>query len=580
MSKVKIMVVSFLLLSAMASAQQTISTEKVAGSSNAISGGSEAGKITFSFKDADMHNVLRLISAKSGVNIVYGPEITGLVTMELKDVPWEQALGLVLDVNGFAYQREGSVIKVLKKESVSKEPMVTDVFVLNYANAVEAAKVVEQMLTDPTKIKVDVRSNTIIVTDIPSSVNKIETVLKRLDTRTSQVLIETKILEIKYANQKDLGIKWTSLESYNIGIKDPITGYGPSRTYKSIRRGGKGIWDDTTDNVDTDGKRDVYVTSTGDNTEDVRTTSSSDSNDFTGTTTTTYDPVTGRYISSSRTDQDVDGTSSSIDDVLTQTTSNNITSTLTKTLSSTLLKSDIRSAVLSADAFQVALSALQTDTDTNLISNPRVLTADNEEAQIKIVSEYPVPNYEFDTETSQWSITGFTKEPIGVVFNVTPSISSDGYITMKIEPEVSKLLDVVPFTAGGATVNVPYIGRKKASSKLVIQSGDTLAVGGLVDEDNVTTVTKIPLLGDVPVLGRLFRHDSVTKVKTDVVFFITATIIDESTRAMLESKGVTNVVEAEPAECEKIINIPKAIPVAQTESEKGNKGVISQKTPQ
>ena len=83
---------------------------------------SAPGTITFNFKDADIRNVMRLIAIKAGVNIVYGPEVTGVVNMELHDVPWEQALHLVLDLNGYAYQKKGNVIKVLKKEDVAKSP--------------------------------------------------------------------------------------------------------------------------------------------------------------------------------------------------------------------------------------------------------------------------------------------------------------------------------------------------------------------------------------------------------------------------------------------------------------------------
>ena len=441
-----------------------------------------SGTITFSFKDADIRNVMRLIAAKAGINIVYGSEVTGVVNMELRDVPWEQALHLVLDLNGYAYQKQGNVIKVLTKEEVAKEPLSTEVFTLNYATAADVEESIKQMLSERGGIKTDTRSNTVIVTDVPANINKIEAILAKLDGRTTQVLIETKIVEVRNTLEKDLGIKWTSLKEYKIGYSDA------SRKYDSDRHGGQERTDEYYTYDDNQASRDYE-----------------------------YDNITEAVAT--------DTTYIDLTDIFRRT--------LTDTFSRSLLKTDVRTAILSAADFELVLSALQEDKDVQLLSNPRIVTADNEEAEIKIISEYPVPKYEFDTETSQWSITGFDKEEIGVTFKVTPNISADGYITMRIEPEVSKMIDRVPFTAGGATVLIPWVARKMASSKLVIKTGDTLAVGGLIDEDKVKVITKVPVLGDIPILGRLFRHEDVDNVTKNIIFFITATIIDEETKSLI-----------------------------------------------
>lgn len=484
------------------------------------------GTITFSFKDADIRNVLRLIAAKSGINIVYGPEVTGVVNMELKDVPWEQALGLVLDLNGYAYQREGNVIKVLKKEDISKEPLATEVFILNYATALDAVKSVEQMLTERGSIKTDTRSNTIIVTDVPANINKIEAVLSRIDSRTPQVLIETKIVEISNTREKDLGLKWTSLKEYSVKLQSP------TRTYRAIRRGGEGVWNEDSDKVSTDGREDTYVTTDTEGKE--------------------WDDFVSEGIAPDTHTRDI-----------TQV------NTLTHTLSQSLLKADIRSAILSAADFELVLSALEAHTDVNLISNPRILTANNETAQIRVVQEYPIPKYTFDTTTSTFTIAGFDYKDIGVTFDVTPIISPDGYVTMKIKPKTSVLLGVIPFTASGSTVNVPLIGVKEANAKLVIRSGDTLAVGGLVDEDKNTVVTKVPLLGDIPILGRLFRHDGIANTKKDVIFFITATVIDEETKRLIHEEETSQVVETPPDVYKKVFKSS-----GDRELSKGNRGFV------
>jgi type IV pilus assembly protein PilQ len=375
------------------------------------------------------------------------------------------------------------------------------------------------------------------VTDIPSNINKIEEVIKRLDMRTMQVLIEAKILSMSDSKQKDLGIKWTSLQEYTIGIQSPV------RQYQYVRRGGKGVWDDSTENVDTDGSTDTKTTTN--NTDVDRDV--------------IYSPTSGTYS-----------------DTSTYNMVSNLDSSLTKIFTSTMLKSDIRTAILSASDFQLVLSALQSQTDVSLISNPRILTANNEKAEIKIVSEYPIPNYTFDTTTSTFTIAGFDFKPIGVIFAVVPNISFDGYVTMQIDPEVSTLLDEKSFSAGGATVQIPYIGRKKASAKLVIKSGETLAIGGLIDEQNKTVVTKVPLLGDIPVLGRLFRHDSVGKDKANIIFFITATVIDDTTKGVLLSGNESSVFQAPADVVEQIVNVPKAEPIdAGKNTPAVNKGTVA-----
>lgn len=489
------------------------------------------GVITFSFKDADIRNVLRLISAKSGVNIVYGPDVTGVVNMELKDVPWEQALGLILDLNGYAYQKEGNVIKVLKKEDVSKEPLSTEVFTLNYAVASDAVKSVEQMLTERGSVKTDTRSNTVVVTDVPVNINKIEIVLARLDSRTPQVLIETKIVEMSNAKEKDLGLKWTSLKEYKIGL------YDPTRTYESKRTGGRE-------------REDIYTTSKTD-------TSNIEDKIY-------YYPLEGTG------NETITSTATS-----SASTGRSLLDTFTKSL----LNSDIRTAILSAADFELVLSALQTQSDAELISSPKVLTVNNEKAQIKVVDEYPIPKYTFDTSTSTFTISGFDYKDIGVTFDVTPNISSDGYVTMKVDPQVSTYIRDIPFTASGSTVLIPLVAVKKASSKLVIKSGETLAIGGLVNQSNKNTVTKVPILGDIPVLGRLFRHDAEDKEKKDIIFFITATVIDDKTRDLV-LQATSSVAKESPEVYKKVFGEPKDVPVidenvpSPSTQSGGNKGYI------
>lgn len=167
------------------------------------------GNITVDFKEADINNVLRILSFKSGANIVAGKEVTGTVTMRLVDVPWEKALDTILKTYGFVYEREGNIIRVTTIENLSKETLQTDVFPLNYAKAQDVVESVRDILTERGKIRHDERTNILIVTDIPTNLYKIAQVVERLDRKTQQVAIEAKIIETTLSDADKLGINWT-----------------------------------------------------------------------------------------------------------------------------------------------------------------------------------------------------------------------------------------------------------------------------------------------------------------------------------------------------------------------------------
>ena len=148
----------------------------------------EAGTVSVDFKDADIRQVLRILSLKSGVDIVAGPDVEGLVTIKLTNVPWEQALGLILRTYGFTYERQGNIVRVMTLDALEQEALATKVFPLDYAKAKEVPDVIKEMLSDRGKVKFDERTNTVIVTDIPTTLFQIAEVIGRLDQRTPQVL--------------------------------------------------------------------------------------------------------------------------------------------------------------------------------------------------------------------------------------------------------------------------------------------------------------------------------------------------------------------------------------------------------
>ena len=183
---------------------------------------SAPGNVTLVFKDADITTVLHTLSYKSGVNIVAASDVEGKVSIRLVDVPWQTALDVILKNNGLAHEKMGNIIRVITLASVAEEDLQNEVFILNYAKAPEVAAAIGATLTERGSVKFDARTNTLIVTDIPTNLYKVATVIERLDKRTPQVSIEAKIIEARLDDNLDYGIDW-NMEVSAAGAKRPTT---------------------------------------------------------------------------------------------------------------------------------------------------------------------------------------------------------------------------------------------------------------------------------------------------------------------------------------------------------------------
>lgn len=186
--------------------------------------------------------------------------------------------------------------------------------------------------------------------------------------------------------------------------------------------------------------------------------------------------------------------------------------------------STVYSTVLSASQFSVVLSALSTKTNTKIVSNPTIVTLNNTEAFINIGQEYPIPSYTYNSERGTFEVSGFQYKPIGVIMKVTPQVNGEGVIRMVLEPEISSTEKETTFGgAGGASI--PIISTRKVKTQVSLKSGYTAGIGGLMSYSQKHGGTKVPVLGSVPVLGRLFSSKSVNDVTTNLLIFITAKTI-------------------------------------------------------
>ncbi|NDV62582.1 hypothetical protein G0Q06_08975 [Puniceicoccales bacterium CK1056] len=184
-------------------------------------------------------------------------------------------------------------------------------------------------------------------------------------------------------------------------------------------------------------------------------------------------------------------------------------------------------AVLSSDAFSVVLSALEANSDIELVSNPTIVTMNNKKATINIGEEYPIPSYRYNDEVGQFEVSQFEYKNIGINLNVIPQINSAGFINLNIQPEISSRSGEVSF-GGASGALIPIISTRKTDSSVTIKSGYTLAIGGLIEQSEELTDSKVPILGSIPGLGRLFSSKGTDINRRNLIIFITAKILSAS----------------------------------------------------
>ena len=193
-------------------------------------------------------------------------------------------------------------------------------------------------------------------------------------------------------------------------------------------------------------------------------------------------------------------------------------------------------AILTVPQMSATLRLLNEDNDAEFLANPRVVTADNLQAKIEINRAQPVPQLNFNEQTATAVFGGFQDKKFGNTLIVTPSINKDNFVTMKVKPEISNKVGDSTFVFAGATVSSPIIDTRTLESNVLIRSGDTLAIGGLLQDEVAKAHNKVPFIGDVPVLGYLFQNHLNVRIKRNLSVFVTPTIIDSKYGTGLEDQ--------------------------------------------
>lgn len=423
--------------------------------------------ISLDFKDADISSVLRVLSMKSNVNIVTGPEVKGLVTVRLDNVAWEKALDVILRTYDYVYERDGNIIRVTTRDKMKLEPVETRTFIMNYSKATEIQTAVQDILTERGRIKVSERSNMVVVTDIPTNLYRIAEVIKKIDQKTPQAHIDSKIVNTKAGLAENMGIAW----------QPSITAKGAIRPttfpFSAVRDQGTPF-----------GVKEFFPIATGAIGSSVGGVNPSDPRSF----------------------------------------------------PSVLPSSSYSFGTLDFSSFQATLNFLKSYSNTKVVSNPRVTVLNNQTAHIQVGQQIPLPTYERNETTGSMVVSGFSYRDTGVVLNVTPHINSADEILVDLKPEVSNVGADQSF--GGGVV-APRFDVTQAQTQLLIQSGQTIAIGGLLTDNVNQTEDKVPYLGDVPLVGKLFRSKRQTagtgNEKNETIFFVTVTTVDSTGQPVVKT---------------------------------------------
>lgn len=421
-------------------------------------------RITFDFKDIDIHNVIRILGDVGGVNVVVSDDVKGSVTISMKDVPWDQALDVVLKAKGLGMQRDGNLIRVapaavLEKEleaevararaEVDRKPISTRLIPLSYAEADKVLPRVQDLMSPRGKVSFDARTNTLIVSDVAGNISLAEELVGKLDSQTPQVLIEARIVEARSTFTRDIGIQWGGNSINSAATGNPTGLFFPST-----------------------------VGVAGGATDPASATAGLQS----GATSPNYVVNMPAAVGS--------GSGGALGLSL--------------------------GAINGALNINLRLSSLENTGNVRIISAPKVTTLDNVEATIEQGVSIPI---------SVTSAAGANTVFVDAKLNMTvkPHVTNDSSVIMKItitrnEPD---------FVNTGARGD-PTILKKQAKTEMLVRDGDTGVIGGIYTRNSGLSYTKVPWVADIPVIGWLFKNRRENDDRTELLIFITPRIVNRA----------------------------------------------------
>ncbi len=455
----------------------------------------DADMISVDFPNEEIRTVLRNVADLYMLNIVIPEDLQGTTSIKLRDVSWKQIFSVVLEPIGYTYVEEGNIIQIISNDTLNFEPPITDIFMLNYAEASDIAATVTNMVDAEKggRVQIDARTNGLIVTERQSRMSTIRQVIERLDKPTLQVMIETRFVEVTNQDVSKIGVKWNSLEEFE------VTAEGLSRGYSNIdTRVGSNTRGSENNNESNFGEVDLSV----------------------GDASVSGVPGVrnGRFINNLTGQTLLDATSDS---------NTSVQQSAIRNLTDLVHGGDLQrttSAIFSTSQIGYIFSALKTQGNSRLVSHPTVVTLNNQEAEISIGEQFPIPNYQYNEERGSFEVAGFDYKDIGVILKVKPSVNNEGLITLRVNPEVSSRTGEREF-GGASGASIPIISTRRTETQISLKDGYTMGLGGLLQASSIEEESKVPLLHKIPGLGAAFRHKEKDGQKMNLLIFITAKIL-------------------------------------------------------
>jgi type IV pilus assembly protein PilQ len=449
--------------------------------------GYQGEKLSLNFQNIEVRALLQVIADFTNFNVVTSDTVTGNVTLRLKDVPWDQALDIIMQSKGLGVRKSGNVLWIAPKDELAAkeqvdleakkkiaelEPLRTQSFQLNYTKAEEIAKgltgqnpgqgggqsqgsnVTTRILSPRGSVIYETRTNQLFVSDIPSKLEEIQSLIAKIDIPVRQVLIEARIVEADDSFGRALGVKLGGSDLR--GIRGGIPGYRLA--------GGN------------------YLT-IGGNYSNVGVQTAQ-----TPVTQTSYLPDS-QFV--------------------------NLPANITGLRATTAATLGLSLFSAAANRFlNLELSAMESEGKGKIVSSPRVITADQQKASIEQGEEIP---YQVATSSGATSIQ-FKKAALRL--EVTPQITPEGNVIMK--------LDVSKDSRGANTPNAgPAINTKKVDTQVLVENGGTVVIGGIFTQNDQDEINKVPFLGDLPFVGYLFQNKQRVSSKTELLVFITPKIVTD-----------------------------------------------------
>ncbi|EMS3177197.1 type IV pilus secretin PilQ [Neisseria gonorrhoeae] len=415
-------------------------------------------KISLDFQDVEIRTILQILAKESGMNIVASDSVNGKMTLSLKDVPWDQALDLVMQARNLDMRQQGNIVNIAPRDELlakdkaflQAEKDIADLgalysqnFQLKYKNVEEFRSILRLDNADTTgnrntlvsgrgSVLIDPATNTLIVTDTRSVIEKFRKLIDELDVPAQQVMIEARIVEAADGFSRDLGVKFGATGRKKLKNETSSFGWGVNSGF-----GGGDKWEAQT-------KINLPVAAAANSISLVR--------------------------------------------------------------------------AISSGALNLELSASESLSKTKTLANPRVLTQNRKEA--KIESGYEIP-FTVTTASGGGNSTNTELKKAVLGLTVTPNITPDGQIIMTV-----KINKDSPAQCASGNNTILCISTKSLNTQAMVENGGTLIVGGIYEENNGNTLTKVPLLGDIPVIGNLFKTRGKKTDRRELLIFITPRIID------------------------------------------------------